>query len=241
MLDFDKEIKKLEKEFEKSIKDLKAKFKEEKALPFDKKSFQDFTWEEIKEIDRLGIADKYFEIKQTRDDYLKLTNEKITTMIINLNPLVLTFKIDGSFEINPTYEDENGKRIYWETSQMRNVYMKRIFALLPDDMQKVIAETEIKTDLGTCKDKLWLFSKKEIEKEKFDFFKNNSWEDFEDDRSYWTRSAYSNSAYNFCYVTSSGGIINYGSVFDALGVRLGFRLNTPTSANVGSRPTASTK
>ena len=62
MLDFDKEIKKLEKEFKKSIKDLKAKFKEEKALPFDKKSFQDFTWEEIKEIDRLGIADKYFEI-----------------------------------------------------------------------------------------------------------------------------------------------------------------------------------
>ena len=218
MLDFDKEIKKLEKEFKKSIKDLKTKFKEEKALPFDKKSFQDFTWEEIKEIDRLGIADKYFEIKQTRDDYLKLTNEKITTMIINLKPFVLTFKVDGDFEINPTYEDENGKRIYWETSKMRNVYMKRIFALLPDYMQKVIAETEIKTDLGTCKDKLWLFSREEIEKEKFDFFKNNSWEDFGDNRWSWTRSAYSGPPTTFCSITTSG-------------VRLGFRLNTPTSAN----------
>ena len=193
MLDFDKEIKKLEKEFKKSIKDLKAKFKEEKALPFDKKSFQDFTWEEIKEIDRLGIADKYFEIKQT-------------------------------------YEDENGKRIYWETSKMRNVYMKRIFALLPDDMQKVIAETEIKTDLGTCKDKLWLFSKEEIEKGKFDFFKNNSWEDFGDDRWSWTRSAYSSSTYSFCSIAING-IINYYNVYSTYGVRLGFRLNTPTSAN----------
>ena len=193
MLDFDKEIKKLEKEFKKSIKDLKAKFKEEKALPFDKKSFQDFTWEEIKEIDRLGIADKYFEIKQT-------------------------------------YEDENGKRIYWETSKMRNVYMKRIFALLPDDMQKVIAETEIKTDLGTCKDKLWLFSKEEIEKGKFDFFKNNSWEDFGDDRWSWTRSAYSNYTYNFCIIAINGNI-NSINVNSTIGVRLGFRLNTPTSAN----------
>ena len=230
MLDFDKEIKKLEKEFKKSIKDLKAKFKEEKALPFDKKSFQDFTWEEIKEIDRLGIADKYFEIKQTRDDYLKLTNEKITTMIINLKPLVLTFKVDGDFEINPTYEDENGKRIYWETSKMRNVYMKRIFDLLPDDMQKVIAETEIKTDLGTCKDKLWLFSREEIEKKKFDFFKNNSWEDFGDNRWSWTRSAYSTYTYSFCTITINGYIYNY-TVSYTSGVRLGFRLNTPTSAN----------
>ena len=230
MLDFDKEIKKLEKEFKKSIKDLKAKFKEEKALPFDKKSFQDFTWEEIKEIDRLGIADKYFEIKQTRDDYLKLTNEKITTMIINLKPLVLTFKVDGDFEINPRYEGENGKRIYWETSKMRNVYMKRIFDLLPDDMQKVIAETEIKTDLGTCKDKLWLFSREEIEKEKFDFFKNNSWEDFGDNRWSWTRSAYSNYTNCFCSIYNFGSI--YGTYVNSTGgVRLGFRLNTPTSAN----------
>lgn len=230
MLDFDKEIKKLEKEFKKSIKDLKAKFKEEKVLPFNKKSFQDFTWEEIKEIDKLGISDKYFEIKQTRDDYLKLTNEKITTMIINLKPLVLTFKIDGDFEINPIYEDENGKRIYWETSKMRNVYMQRIFALLPDDMQKVIAETEIKTDLGTCKDKLWLFSREEIKKEKFDFFKNNSWEDFGDDRGSWTRSAASNPTSCFCYIDYYGYITNY-SVYSASGVRLGFRLNTPTSEN----------
>lgn len=230
MLDFDKEIKKIEKEFEESIKDLKAKFEEEKALPFDKKSFQDFTWEEIKEIDRLGIADKYFKIKQTRDDYLKLTNEKITTMIINLKPLVLTFKVDGEFEIDPICADVNGKRIYWETSKMRNVYMKRIFALLPDDMQKVIAETEIKTDLGTCKDKLWLFSREEIEKEEFDFFINNSWEDFGDDRAYWTRSAYSNYYYYFCSINSYG-YINGNSVYFTHGVRLGFRLNTPTSAN----------
>lgn len=227
MLDFDKEIKKLEKEFKKSIKDLKAKFKEEKALPFDKKSFQDFTWEEIKEIDRLGIADKYFEIKQTRDDYLKLTNEKITTMIINLNPLVLTFKIDGHFEINPTYRDENGERIYWETSKMRNVYMKRIFALLPDDMQKVIAETEIKTDLGTCKDKLWLFSKEEIEKEKFDFFKNNSWEDFEDNRLSWTRSAYSSTTNDFYFIYGNGDIDSYIVSFTN-GVRIAFTLKYDT-------------
>lgn len=230
MLDFDKEIKKLEKEFKKSIKDLKAKFKEEKVLPFNKKSFQDFTWEEIKEIDKLGISDKYFEIKQTRDDYLKLTNEKITTMIINLKPLVLTFKIDGDFEINPIYEDENGKRIYWETSKMRNVYMQRIFALLPDDMQKVIAETEIKTDLGTCKDKLWLFSREEIEKEKFDFFKNNSWGDFGDDMASWTRSASADNTYYFCSIYYSGSIY-YNYVINTNGVRLGFRLNTPTSEN----------
>lgn len=230
MLDFDKEIKKLEKKFEKSIKDLKAKFKKEKTLPFDKKSFQDFTWEEIKEIDRLGIADKYFEIKQTRDDYLKLTNEKITTMIINLKPLVLTFKVDGDFEINQTYEDENGKRIYWETSKMRNVYMKRIFALLPDDMQKVIAKTEIKTDLGTCKDKLWLFSKEEIEKEKFDFFKKNSWEDFGDNRCFWLRSATFDTISCFCYITDYDDF-RTNLVDGTTGVRLGFRLNTPTSAN----------
>ena len=161
---------------------------------------------------------------------MKLTNEKITTMIINLKPLVLTFKVDGDFEINPTYEDENGKRIYWETSKMRNVYMKRIFDLLPDDMQKVIAETEIKTDLGTCKDKLWLFSREEIEKEKFDFFKNNSWEDFGDNRWSWTGSASSTNTHAFCTISSSG-CIYYSGVSNTYGVRLGFRLNTPTSAH----------
>ena len=151
-------------------------------------------------------------------------------MIINLKPLVLTFKVDGNFEINPTYEDKNGKRIYWETSKMRNVYMKHIFASLPNDMQKVIAETEIKTDLGSCKDKLWLFSKEEIKKGKFDFFKNNSWKDFGDNRWSWTRSANSYYASGFYNINSSGSTTTT-SVTNPNGVRLGFRLNTPTNAN----------
>lgn len=230
MFNVEKELKKLKKDFDEKLKVIEKKYKEEKSLPYPKKKFQDFAWAEIKEIDRLGLADKYFDIKDSRVDELQLTGEKITTMVFNLKPLVLSFEIDGDFDINPTYQDENKKRIYWETSKMRNVYMKRIFALLPKEMQDVIAETTIDTDLGKCKDKLWLFSRDEIEEEKFDFFKKYSWSDLNENRWFWTRSAYSSSTYYFCFIYSNGGIGN-SLVNYTYGVRLGFRLNAPTSEN----------
>lgn len=230
MFNVEKELKKLKKDFDEKLKVIEKKYKEEKSLPYPKKKFQDFTWAEIKEIDRLGLADKYFDIKDSRVDELQLTGEKITTKVFNLKPLILSFKIDGNFDINPTYQDKTGKRIYWETSKMRNVYMKRIFALLPKEMQDVIAETTIDTDLGKCKDKLWLFSRDEIEEEKFDFFKKYGWGDLNENRWFWTRSATSTNTCYFCNITTNGSIFSNGVNFTD-GVRLGFRLNAPTSEN----------
>lgn len=230
MFNIEKELKKIKKEFSDKIKTIEKKYKEERTLPYPQKQFQEFTWQEIKEIDRLGLANKYFNIKDSRVDELQLTGEKITTIIFNLNPLVLSFEIDGDFDINPTYQDEKGTRIYWETSKMRNVYMKRIFTLLPKEMQEVIAETTIDTDLGKCKDKLWLFSREEIEKEKFEFFKKYGWSSLNENKWFWTRSAYSNTASSFCIIGINGSISN-DSVYNPCGVRLGFRLNTPTSEN----------
>lgn len=230
MFNVEQELKNLKKDFNKKLKNIEKKYKEEKILPYPKKELQDFTWEEIKEIDRLGLADKYFNIKDSRIDELQLTGEKITTMVFSLNPLVLSFEVDGDFEINPTYNDENGERVYWETSKMRNVYMKRIFALLPDDMQKAIADTEIKTDLGKCKDKLWLFSREEIEQKKFDFFKKDGWKALNNNRWFWTRSASSSYTNDFCSIYNNGNIYT-NTVNYTYGVRLGFRLNNPTSEN----------
>lgn len=226
-MDIKEEIKKLKKDFDEKLKVIEKKYKKEKYLSYPKKKLQDFTWAEIKEIDRLGLADKYFTIKDSRVDELQLTGEKITTMVFNLKPLVLSFEIDGDFDINPTYQDKNGKRIYWETSKMRNVYMKRIFALLPKEMQDVIAETTIDTDLGKCKDKLWLFSRDEIKKEKFDFFKNYSWRELNKNRWFWTRSAYPNATNYFCGINNTGYIYD-DTVTLAYGVRLGFNLNPNT-------------
>lgn len=224
-MDFEKEIKKITKEFNAKIKELKKLAQEKKEEIKCTKCFQDYSWAEIQHADKWGNAKKWFKVGDTRVDYLQLTNEPITTTVMNLEPLELSFRIDGEFEINPETEDENGKRIYWETSKMRNVYMKRIFALLPKEMQDVIAETEITTDLGTCKDKLYLYSRKDIEDKKLDYFKQFGWID--KDRWTWLRSAFSNFAYNFCNVYLNG-YIYYSSVYTAYGVRLGFRLNTPS-------------
>lgn len=100
------------------------------------------------------------------------TGEKVEAEIVGFNHDVLAngkgnakttfrFTIDGEFEMNEKYTNLGG----WGKSKMRNCYCKRVFKLLPIELQKAIKTVIKETTAGGAskelvktKDKIFLFS-----------------------------------------------------------------------------------
>lgn len=100
------------------------------------------------------------------------TGEKVEAEIVGFNHDVLAngkgnakttfrFTIDGEFEMNEIYTNLGG----WGKSKMRNCYCKRVFKLLPIELQRAIKTVIKETTAGGAskelvktKDKIFLFS-----------------------------------------------------------------------------------
>jgi len=140
-------------------------------------SLENYTWAEIAEISAAGKAAEKFCIGDEKTETL-YTGEKVTFVIVGFNHdrlekggrAGITFGLknllDGNYEMNAEYTNEGG----WRVSKMRNVYMQRIFQLLPSELRDYIKPV-IKTtgtggraseDLEQTVDKLFLFSGNEV-------------------------------------------------------------------------------
>ena len=161
------------------------------------------------------------------------TGEKVEAEIVGFNHDLLAnrkgnaratfrFTIDGKFEMNEDWTNIGG----WGKSKMRNAYCKRLFKLLPIELQKAIKPVIKETTAGGAskelvetKDKLFLFSLAET-------IGNDGWLSYvEEGRQYelfrkkgysfnkwsWLRSPYPSYTSSFHYVSSYG----YGNYYSA--------------------------
>ena len=209
------------------------------SSPIIKKKLNDYSWEEIVNIAKSGKAEEYFEIGNEK--IITLANgEELTLAICGFNhdidannqklPITFTTKnlLSGRFEMNKTDTNKGG----WEKCRMRNITLKDIFELLPEDLKKYIKET----NKGKVFDKLFLFNEVEIFGEtiyseddfgnQYEYYKDkqhrNKYRNDENYSSwYWLRSPYSSNSTYFCYVTSYGNA-NYFTASYAYGVAFGF-------------------
>lgn len=214
------------------LDDLSTMFdKKYNIYPF--KTLNDMTWQDIKNTIDEGIADKAFAVGDTKTITLS-TGEKAEVVIIGFEHdtisgtnkkagITFAFKtiLDGWFEMNTTDTNDGG----WAKSKMRNVYMQRLFAVLPKDLQDLILSVDKVTGIGnnkneteTTKDKLFLLSQREVfgnsedtadfEGKQYPYFeneenriayrsnKNASW--------WWLRSPYLADSHSFCSVDDDG-------------------------------------
>ena len=128
----------------------------------------------------------------------------------------------------------------WAATEMRTYLNSTIFALLPDDLQAVIAPTKIVQILDgervECEDNLFLISKTQA-------FGKGSWTEYEPEDThldifkterdrvkecgnngtwfYWLRSPLSSSTASFCHVHNGGGGASGGASL-SYGVAFGF-------------------
>ena len=161
------------------------------------------------------------------------TGEKVEAEIVGFNHDLLAnrkgnaratfrFTIDGKFEMNEDWTNIGG----WGKSKMRNAYCKRLFKLLPIELQKAIKPVIKETTAGGAskelvetKDKLFLFSLAET-------IGNDGWLSYvEEGRQYelfrkkgysfnkwsWLPSPNPSHTSNFRSVHSYGNSTNYGA------------------------------
>lgn len=138
--------------------------------------------------------------------------------------------------MNKEWTNEGG----WAATEMRTYLNSTIFALLPDDLQAVIAPTKIAQIIDgervECEDNLFLISKTQA-------FGKGSWTEYEPDDTHldifkterdrvkecgnngtwfwWLRSPGSSYSTYFCFVTSNG-TSNNSNATNANGVAFGF-------------------
>lgn len=173
------------------------------------------------------------------------TGEKVEAEIVGFNHDLLAnrkgnaratfrFTIDGEFEMNEDWTNIGG----WGKSKMRNAYCKRLFKLLPIELQKAIKPVIKETTAGGAskelvetKDKLFLFSLAET-------IGNDGWLSYvEEGRQYelfrkkgysfnkwsWLRSPYPSDTYHF-HSVYSGGNSYYDGANYAYGVCFAFAI-----------------
>lgn len=171
-----------------------------------------------------------FEATYPEDDPLYAGNET------NKPYFVLRDCLADEHAMNKSRTNEGG----WAASDMRRYLNKTIFALLPDDLQAVIAPTKITQIIDgervECEDKLFLISKTQA-------FGKGSWTEYEPDDTHldifkterdrvkecgnngtwfwWLRSPNSSYSTNFCDVNNGGGSGSY-IANGSLGVAFGF-------------------
>ena len=211
-----------------------------------------YSWVEIAALAQTDAASQIFKVGDKKEITLK-TGEVVELVVVENKPkdmlacgrsagLVfgIASMLDGDFEMNKKDTNEGG----WEASRMRNVYMERFFALLPDELQAVIQPAKKKTGGGSPEhnlvetvDKLFLFSESEVfgaaeysvagEGEQYAYFKkaaNRKKHHGGDMHGYWwLRSPSTASATDFRYVYGGGSVGSYDAGY-TVGVAFGFCL-----------------
>lgn len=215
------------------------------------KTLNKMSWREIAEIIATGDAPSIFDVGEEKEIELK-DGQKVTVVILDFdhdkeNTITFGFRdcIDGAYPMNEyVNEDWDSTNVGgWETSKMRNVFMQRLFNLLPNDLQDIIKTVSKNTSKGggsdeiiTTQDKLFLLSEVEVfgdtdysaggegvqykyfeEKENIKAKRNgvNDW--------YWLRSPHRNSSASFCLV-GIGGNADCLDASDSYGVRPAFSI-----------------
>lgn len=143
-----------------------------------KHSLNDFSWDEINWLSQNGNASECFSI----GDEITFTtkdSKEITMQIIGFNhddladgsgKAGITFGMKdlyySTYQMNSTDTNSGG----WEACKMRTSTMQTMFENLPDELQAVIKTVNKKatsgsrsTSITTSQDKLWLYSKVELD------------------------------------------------------------------------------
>ena len=197
---------------------------------------EDCSWDEINMYSSIGLADKVFEVGDTKKFRLA-DGSYLTARIIGFNH---DYAEDGSLT-HITFETEGG----WDASYLRAKLNGNFFEKqLPADLKAVIkpvvkitAKSGKNEMLVPSVDKLFVLSEQEVfgrkiyscggegkwyewykrENTPYGKCKQNGERDWR-----WERSPYSGDTNSFCYVYSSGGGATYANASGSCGVSFGF-------------------
>lgn len=165
-------------------------------------SIDTMEWKDIANFEYLRVGDyKTVTLK---------SGEEVKVYVANLNPLRFIFAIDGKYRMNDADTNEGG----WDKCRMKNVTMKHLWNLLPDDMKEYIVEHD--------GDLLSLMSQEEYKS--FDIFKEKTFiELFTGRYWYWLKTHWRGNSYRFYFVGTSGSI-GYNFASDDGGVLVCFAI-----------------
>lgn len=208
-----------------------------------------YSWDEISEIGKRGLAKAIFGENAKKTVRLK-NGETLVVQIIdydhdvdeNGNTIPMSFDFHVVSDIEKPMNEGCTNRGGWRDSDMRRYLDQEFFALLPDDLQRVIiaaAKQNRVDDSGEIVitiDKLWLKSEQEVYGRKFysyggegrqyEIYKreNTPWyKENADGERVWNslRSPYASSTTAFCIV-NTGGSANSSNSGYSRGVAPGF-------------------
>ena len=178
--------------------ELDTHFADKYGVDTQRKPLNAYTWDEIKAIADAGKAADVFKVGDEKITEL-YTGETVTLVILGFNhdnkadggKAAITFGvkdiIDGWYEFNAPV-DGNGNNVGgWDKSKMRGVYMRRLFRLLPTDLQAVVTPVKKITSAGGGSTELYksiddlfllslaeIYSHSAIETSNFDAIKRNA-------------------------------------------------------------------
>lgn len=198
------------------------------TLTISRKVKERSSWEEIADVINRGEARRLFDIGDTISCTLK-NGKDVNFIITAINPYQpnqVAFEFESLLPDTKVMNTRNTNRGGWAKSEMKE-YMKEVFALLPDDLQKVITPRVIKQKLSDGTENmsddnyLWLRSLTEsgrqydadIDDVAFPYF--TGWQSRvkslgDETYYYWLRSPYIGFTTSFWYVSYSGNV-SYGA------------------------------
>ncbi len=139
-------------------------------------NFATNTWSVIEEYSKKGTADKVYSIGDEKTIELT-TGEQVTLVILGFNhdykatggTAGITIGMKGLLNDKYKWLTVDDNSCSWKDSYIRTNTMKKLFSLLPNDLQEVIKAVLKKTNIHndsieivTTEDKLWLLSIAEI-------------------------------------------------------------------------------
>ena len=119
------------------------------TLTISRKVKERSSWEEIADVINRGEARRLFDIGDTISCTLK-NGKDVNFIITAINPYQpnqVAFEFESLLPDTKVMNTRNTNRGGWAKSEMKE-YMKEVFALLPDDLQKVIVPRKITQKLS---------------------------------------------------------------------------------------------
>ena len=194
------------------------------TLTISRKIKERSSWEEIADVINRGEARRLFDIGDSISCTLK-NGKDVNFIITAINPYQpnqVAFEFADLLPDTKVMNNRNTNRGGWAMSAMKE-YMKEVFALLPDDLQKVITPRVIKQKLSDGTENmsddnyLWLRSLTEsgrqydadIDDVAFPYF--TGWQSrvkslCDETYYYWLRSPYIGNTANFWFVPNLGSV-----------------------------------
>ena len=210
-------------------------------------SLNDTDWADIAICSKLGMAEQFFKVGDTKTVNINGTNYEFQIIGFNHDTKTaggkagITFQMVDCLATVYSMNSSNTNVGGWTSSVMRQTTLNTIFSQLPTALQNVIQAVNKLTSAGnqsttinTTSDKLFLLSEIEIfgtrtysvagEGSQYEWYKaGNSKIKYRNSSAdtWWERSPNSGTATNFCCVDSSGGAGNYYASSSS-GVSFGF-------------------